>query len=82
MVMATPSGKVIDWKLLWRDPQEKWYSPAGRVIQAGDSAHTFLPSSGNGGTQGVEDATSLAACLELAGKDNIPLALKVHNKLR
>lgn len=67
----------------WRDPQPKWTSPAGLVVQLGDAAHTFLPSSGNGGTQALEDAISLAACLHKAGsKDNIPQATRVHNLLR
>lgn len=30
----------------------------------------------------MEDAYSLAACLHVAGKQNVALATKVHNKLR
>jgi 2-polyprenyl-6-methoxyphenol hydroxylase-like FAD-dependent oxidoreductase len=67
---------------MWRDPQPTWTSPGGQVIQLGDAAHTFLPSSGNGGTQAIEDAVSLAACLDVAGKDNITQATRVHNLLR
>lgn len=48
----------------------------------GDAAHTMLPTSGNGGTQAVEDAMSLAACLQIAGKGHVPQATRVHNKLR
>lgn len=72
----------MDFPLMWRNPQPKWASPGGRVIQLGDAAHTFLPTSGNGGTQAVEDATSLASCLHIGGKSNVPLAVKVHNLLR
>ena len=57
------------------------------------SAHTFLPSSGNGATQAMEDATSLAACLALAARDtrsqgsksakaNVPLAVRAHCAIR
>lgn len=67
---------------MWREPQPCWASSTGRIIQIGDAAHTFLPSSGNGATQGMEDAISLAACLQIAGKDNVPWATRVHNKLR
>lgn len=48
VIMATPPDLLIDWKLMWRDPQPNWVSPGGYVVQLGDAAHTFLPSSGNG----------------------------------
>ena len=67
---------------MWRNPHENWISPMGYVVQLGDAAHTFLPSSGNGATQSMEDGIYLASCLQLAGKAQIPLAAKVYNKLR
>lgn len=82
VIRSTPRDRLHDFKLMWRDPQPCWVSPSGRVVQLGDAAHTFLPSSGNGATQGIEDAISLATCLQLAGKDNLPWATQVHNKLR
>ena len=36
----------------------------------------------NGGTQALEDAISLAACLSEGGKDNITQAVRVHNLIR
>jgi 2-polyprenyl-6-methoxyphenol hydroxylase-like FAD-dependent oxidoreductase len=82
LIEATPDGAIVDFKLVWRDPEPQWVSPGGRLVQIGDAAHTFLPSSANGATQGIEDAVSLAACLHVAGKGNIPMAVKVHNLLR
>ncbi|KAK6398138.1 hypothetical protein LTR65_003218 [Meristemomyces frigidus] len=83
VIMTTPSDQLVDWKLMWRDPQPQWTSPGGFVVQLGDAAHTFLPSSGNGGTQAMEDAISLAACIAMAGsKEHIPDATRVHNLLR
>ena len=82
LIEKTPEGGVIDWQLMWRDPQENWLSPLGRVVQVGDSAHTFLPSSGNGATQAMEDAISLATCLQIGGKSGTSWATKIHNKLR
>lgn len=79
---TTPEDHLVDWKILWRDPHPLWTSPKGRVVQLGDAAHTFVPSSGNGATQAIEDAMSLASCLEIGGKSNIPMALRVHNLLR
>lgn len=78
----TPKDKLLNFELVWRDPQPIWTSKSGRIIQIGDAAHTFLPSSGNGANQAMEDAISLAKCLAIAGKDNIGEATKVHNKLR
>lgn len=80
VIKATPAGELIDWKLMWRDPQPVWTSPAGHVVQLGDAAHTFLPSSGNGATQAIEDAVSLAACVATA--NSIPEATRIHNLLR
>ncbi len=82
LIRLTPKDGIVDWKLMWRNPQSNWTSPLGRVVQIGDSAHTFLPSSGNGATQGMEDAISLATCLQLAGKSNVGWATRIHNKLR
>ena len=82
-IKTIPSEGLVDWKLMWRDPQPQWTSPGGRVVQLGDSAHTFLPSSGNGGTQAIEDAASLAACICVVGNQiQIPDATRVHNLLR
>ncbi|CAG7941447.1 unnamed protein product [Penicillium salamii] len=82
LIKATPNRTVLDWKLMWRNPQSQWASPGGRVIQIGDAAHPFLPTSASGGTMAMEDAYSLAACLSIAGKENLSLATKVHNHLR
>lgn len=48
----------------------------------GDAAHPFLPYTGQGGNQAIEDAAVLAICLQLSGKKNVPLALRVAEKLR
>ncbi|KAJ6149848.1 hypothetical protein N7471_001047 [Penicillium samsonianum] len=82
IINATPNGTVLEWKLVWRNPQPRWASPGGRVVQIGDAAHPFLPTSASGGTMAMEDAYSLAACLQLAGKNDVPVATKVHNHLR
>ncbi|KAJ8131845.1 hypothetical protein O1611_g1781 [Lasiodiplodia mahajangana] len=81
-VKQVPENTLIDWKLTWRDPQPIWASKGGRIIQLGDSAHAFLPSSANGATQAMEDGISLAECLQQGGKERVPWATKVHTKLR
>lgn len=82
LIQQVPPNSLIDWRLTWRDPQPVWASKGGRVIQLGDSAHAFLPSSGNGATQAMEDGISLAECLYQGGKERVPLSTKVHTKLR
>ncbi|KAG6359082.1 hypothetical protein INS49_012602 [Diaporthe citri] len=82
LIKVTPSDGVVDFKLMWRNPRESWVSPKARVVQIGDSAHTFLPTSASGATMALEDAFSLAALLHISGKDEPSLALRVQNKLR
>ncbi|KAF4950453.1 hypothetical protein FSARC_13189 [Fusarium sarcochroum] len=82
LIKTTPEMGAVDYKLLWRNPYPTWASKHGRIIQIGDSAHAFLPTSASGATMAMEDAVSLATCLQLGGKSNLPLAVKVHNTLR
>ncbi|KAI1489110.1 hypothetical protein F5X96DRAFT_642292 [Biscogniauxia mediterranea] len=82
LVKLTPPKTIVNFELFWRNPQPSWTSPGGRVVQIGDAAHSFLPASGNGATQAIEDAVSLATCLQLGGRDNIPISVRTHVRLR
>ncbi|KAF4921889.1 FAD-dependent monooxygenase mdpD [Colletotrichum fructicola] len=82
LIKAVPDGVVYDWKLRWRDPQPGWVSPLGRLVQIGDAAHAFLPTSGYGASMAMEDAHSLVECLSHVEQQDIALALRVHNCLR
>jgi 2-polyprenyl-6-methoxyphenol hydroxylase-like FAD-dependent oxidoreductase len=82
LVDCTPPKTIINFELLWRDPQPSWNSPGARVVQIGDSAHSFLPASGNGATQAIEDAISLASCLQIGGKEKIPESVRAHVMFR
>ncbi|KAK1624454.1 hypothetical protein BDP81DRAFT_464608 [Colletotrichum phormii] len=77
-----PENSIVKWQLCWRDPQPKWTSPEGRILQLGDSAHAFIPSSISGASTALEDAQSLAECLRLAGKKDANIGTKVHELLR
>ncbi|KAI1171109.1 hypothetical protein F4777DRAFT_71132 [Nemania sp. FL0916] len=79
---ATPRDHIIDHKLLYRDPLPTWTSPGGRVLLIGDAAHSYVPTSAQGATQAIEDAATVAITLELAGKGQVPLALRVVEKMR
>ncbi|KAJ9503147.1 hypothetical protein LTR99_006984 [Exophiala xenobiotica] len=79
---AIPDDKLIDWKLLWRDPASNWVSEHGRIALVGDAAHPHLPSSGQGAAQAIEDGAVLGAVLDRAGKKNIALGLRAYEKIR
>ena len=80
IVKATPS--LVDWKLVYRDPMPTWISPKGRIALIGDAAHPFLPTSVQGASQAMEDGATVAVCLELSGKGDIPKALRSFEKIR
>ncbi|KAF2259879.1 FAD/NAD(P)-binding domain-containing protein [Lojkania enalia] len=82
LIACTPPKTIVNFALLWRNPQPSWTSPAARVIQIGDAAHSYLPSSGNGATQAIEDAISLASCLQIGGRENVPQSVRVHVRFR
>jgi hypothetical protein len=82
LVETTPDNTIVNFELLWRNPQPSWTSPGARVIQIGDAAHSYLPASGNGATQAIEDAISIASCLQIGGKENIPQSVRVHIRFR
>jgi len=77
-----PNARLIDHKLVFRDPLPTFISPKARIVLIGDAAHPFLPTSIQGASQSIEDGVVLAACLELAGKKNIPVAAEAYEKIR
>ena len=86
VLRRTPKGSVIHWPLLWRNLYHEWTSKCGHVVQLGDAAHATLPASVSGATLALEDAVTLAACLQLSsyggGPAGAPLGAKVYNLLR
>ncbi|KAL1606404.1 hypothetical protein SLS60_003807 [Paraconiothyrium brasiliense] len=82
IIRATPEGALVDWKLVFRDPLPTWISPKRRIALIGDAAHPFLPTSIQGASQSMEDGVTAAICLELAGKQNIPEAIRAYEKIR
>ncbi|KAF2464336.1 putative monooxygenase [Lindgomyces ingoldianus] len=82
IIRATPEEKLVDWKLVFRDPLPTWISPKARIALIGDAAHPFLPTSIQGASQSMEDGVTAAVCLELAGKSNVPEAIRAYEKIR
>ena len=78
---VTPVGKTIDFKLVYRPAIDKWTSKGGRIILIGDAAHANLPTAGQGASQAMEDAVTVAHCLEAANGD-VKLALEAAQRIR
>lgn len=78
IVRATPKdARLIDHKLVFRDPLPTFISPKARIVLIGHGAHPFLPTSIQGASQSIEDGVVLASCLELADKKNTKRNLPV-----
>nr|UYO77196.1 FAD-dependent monooxygenase [Trichoderma balearicum] len=85
LIRSAPRGSIIHWPLLWRNLRPEWTSKGGRIVQLGDCAHSSVPASAAGATLALEDAVTLATCLQLAstgGTGGAPLGAKVYNLLR
>lgn len=78
---VTPIGKTIDFKLVYRPTIDTWVSKGGRTILIGDAAHANLPTAGQGASQALEDAVTVAECLELS-KGDVKLALEAAQSIR
>lgn len=50
------------WALMSRPPMQRWSD--GRVVLVGDACHPMLPFMAQGAVMAVEDAVTLARCLE------------------
>jgi len=81
-IEKTPEERLVDWKLVSRDPLPTWVSPRGRILLLGDSAHPFLPTSAQGAAQAVEDGVNIAVCLRRGGKARVPTAVRTHERIR
>jgi 2-polyprenyl-6-methoxyphenol hydroxylase-like FAD-dependent oxidoreductase len=82
LVKATPPDRLVDYKLVYRDPLPTFVSPQGRIALIGDAAHPFLPTSIQGASQAMEDGVTLASCLDIAGKQNVKEAMQVYERIR
>ena len=68
------------WALYDRAPLERW--SAGRITLLGDAAHAMLPYFGQGAAQAIEDAETLAACLDGGSARSVPEALQRYERIR
>lgn len=80
IIKKAPSA--VDWKLVYRDPLPTWISKEGRLAVIGDAAHPFLPTSIQGASQALEDGVTLAVVLNMAGKEDVPTAVRAFEDIR
>ncbi|KAL4799628.1 hypothetical protein BDV19DRAFT_385393 [Aspergillus venezuelensis] len=80
-VDVTPEERLIDYKLVWRDPVTTWLSSSKKCAVMGDAIHCHLPTSAQGACQAVEDAVTVAMCLQKCNGD-VALALQVFERIR
>ncbi|OTA85446.1 hypothetical protein M434DRAFT_377095 [Hypoxylon sp. CO27-5] len=83
VVRQSPAKNLVDYKLVWRGPIATWLprQEKPRMIVLGDAAHCHLPTSGQGGSQSIEDGAAIASCLDKARGD-VSLALRVFERIR
>jgi salicylate hydroxylase len=72
--------ETFKWALFDRAPLARW--SVGRVTLLGDSCHAMLPMMAQGAAQALEDGATLAVCLEGAGREAVPEALRRYEALR
>lgn len=72
---------TTDWEV-WKCKPQK-HLAQGKAVLTGDAAHSMEPTTGQGGSQGLEDAGALAVFLSNIGsKDEIPHRLELLAKMR
>ncbi|OBT77935.1 hypothetical protein VF21_04357 [Pseudogymnoascus sp. 05NY08] len=72
---------TTDWEI-WKCTPQK-HLAQGKAVLTGDAAHSMEPTTGQGGSQGLEDAAALAVFLSNIGsKDEIPHRLELLAKMR
>ncbi|KAJ5751604.1 hypothetical protein N7520_008521 [Penicillium odoratum] len=82
VIGKTPHGKCYDHLVLSMEPIDRFVSRKGRLMVIGDAAHPFLPTTGQGASQAIEDGAVVAICLEKAGKERVTLGFRMFEKLR
>ncbi|MEE2689165.1 MAG: FAD-dependent monooxygenase [Pseudomonadota bacterium] len=61
-ILIRAAGRCFCWGLFDRDPLPRWGQ--GRVTLLGDACHPMLPFMAQGAVMGLEDAHTLARCLQ------------------
>jgi salicylate hydroxylase len=68
------------WAVFERAPLQCW--SVGRVTLLGDACHAMVPFMAQGAAQAIEDGATLASCLTVSGRRDIPAALQRYEAIR
>jgi salicylate hydroxylase len=68
------------WAVFERAPLHRW--SLGRVTLLGDACHAMVPFLAQGAAQAIEDGATLAGCLTVSGRRDIPAALQCYEAIR
>ncbi len=66
--------------MFYHHPVDRWTE--GRITLIGDAAHAMVPFLAQGACQAIEDAWTLAACLDRHGRGGVPAALLEYEQRR
>jgi len=70
---------VLKFPIVDREPMQSWVDK--KIVLLGDAAHPMFPMGGNGASQAIVDATTLARSLRLSG-NNVSKGLNQYMALR
>ncbi|OLN92755.1 3-hydroxybenzoate 6-hydroxylase [Colletotrichum chlorophyti] len=74
---------VEKWKLMHREEMTSWVNDKFNFVFVGDACHPMLPYLAQGANSAVEDGAVLGLLLgHLTSKSQLPMALKLYEKLR
>ncbi|KAK9379274.1 uncharacterized protein V2V93DRAFT_373441 [Kockiozyma suomiensis] len=74
---------AMKWKVCYLKELDTWQSNSGKVVLLGDSAHATVPFLAQGAAMAMEDAITLAECIDVV-KDPSQISdmLKVYEEVR
>lgn len=72
LIDAMDPDQVYKWALFDRPPMALWHR--GRATLLGDACHPTLPFMAQGAAMAIEDAATLAACLDAEDRQEVALA--------
>jgi len=83
--MNSKAERVTDWSVFYAAPLAHLHK--GRALLIGDAAHSMFPTTGQGGTQSLEDVCALSILLHSdslrsRGKGEVEDRLRVYEGLR